>query len=174
MVASIGAIASASQGVSYYEKDGYYARDDAAHKEASAWRGRGAETMGLSGPVEPDAFERVLEGHVPDGRQLGKKDRDGNVHHRPGIDVTMSAPKSVSLAALVGGDRRIVKAHTRAVKRTLGWIENRAVETRVMDPVTRAMVRKGNQKMVAATFTGSVSSRVSPIIGFRIAPLRGL
>ena len=162
MVASIGAIASAAQGVSYYEKDGYYAKDDAAHKEASAWRGRGAEAMGLSGPVEPDAFEKVLQGFVPDGRRLGKKDRDGNFHHRPGIDVTMSAPKLVSLAALVGGDRRIVKAHARAVKRTLGWIENRAVETRVMDPATRAMVRKGNQKMVAATFTHDTSRNLDP------------
>ncbi len=162
MVTSVGAIASASQGVSYYEKDGYYAKDDAAHREASAWRGRGAETMGLSGPVVPDAFERVLEGHVPDGRQPGKKDRDGNFHHRPGIDVTMSAPKWVSLAALVGGDRRIVKAHTRAVKRTLDWIENRAVETRVMDPVTRAMVRKGHQKMVAVTFTHDTCSNLDP------------
>ena len=39
MVASIGKIASPSQGVSYFEKDGYYARDDAAHKEPSAWAG---------------------------------------------------------------------------------------------------------------------------------------
>ena len=33
MVASIGAIASAAQGVSYYEKDGYYAKDDAEHRQ---------------------------------------------------------------------------------------------------------------------------------------------
>ena len=61
--------------------------------------------MGLSGEVEPEAFQKALEGHVPGGRQLGKKARDGSMHHRPGIDVTLSAPKSVSLAALVGGDR---------------------------------------------------------------------
>ncbi len=36
LVASIGVIASPSQGVSYFEKDGYYARDDAIHREASA------------------------------------------------------------------------------------------------------------------------------------------
>ena len=96
MVASIGSVASAAQGVSYYEKDGYYAKDDAAHKEASAWRGKGAEAMGLSGPVEPEAFRKVLEGHVPDGRRLGKTDRDGNFHHRPGIDVTLSAPEAGS------------------------------------------------------------------------------
>ena len=162
MVASIGSVASAAQGVGYYEKDGYYAKDDAAHKEASAWRGKGAEAMGLSGPVQPEAFRKVLEGHVPDGRRLGKTDRDGKFLHRPGIDVTLSAPKSVSLAALVGGDRRIVKVHGRAVKRTLDWIESRAVETRVMDPVTRAMVRKGNQKMVAATFTHDTSRNLDP------------
>ena len=39
MVASIGKIASPSQGVGYFEKDGYYTRDDPAHREASAWAG---------------------------------------------------------------------------------------------------------------------------------------
>ena len=73
MVASIGKIASASQGVSYFEKDGYYARDDAAHKEASAWAGKGAAALGLSGPVEPEAFQRVLEGEVPGARRLGTR-----------------------------------------------------------------------------------------------------
>ena len=42
MVASIGAVASPSQGAGYYERDGYYAKDDPAHREASAWAGRGA------------------------------------------------------------------------------------------------------------------------------------
>ena len=162
MVASIGAIASPSQGVSYYEKDGYYAKDDVAHKEASAWAGRGAEAMCLSGEVEPEAFRKVLEGHVPDGRQLGKKARDGAIHHRPGIDVTLSAPKSVSLAALVGGDRRIVKVHDKAVNRTLDWIEHKAIQTRMADPVTGAMIRKGNQKMVAAKFTHDTSRNLDP------------
>ena len=162
MVASIGKIGSPSQGVSYFEKDGYYAKGDEAHRDASAWYGRGAQAMGLSGPVEPDAFEKVLEGYVPDGRRLGRKQRDGTVHHRPGVDVTLSAPKSVSLAALVGGDRRIIKAHDKAVKRTLDWVENRAVETRLMDSRTGAMVREGNQKMVAARFTHDTSRNLDP------------
>ncbi len=104
MVASIGVIASPSQGVAYYEKDGYYARDDPAHKEASAWAGKGAEALGLSGSVDPDTFKAVLEGKVPDGPHLGRRDKDGEIHHRPDRDVTLSAPKSVSLVALVGGD----------------------------------------------------------------------
>ena len=52
MVASIGKIASPAQGVGYFEKDGYYAEDDGAHREASAWAGKGAEALGLSGPVD--------------------------------------------------------------------------------------------------------------------------
>ena len=115
MVASIGKIASPSQGVGYFEKDGYYAKDDGAHREASAWAGRGAEALGLSGPVDPERFRSVLEGEVPGGRRLGRREIDGTIAHRPGRDVTLSAPKSVSLMARVGGDGRIVEAHDRAV-----------------------------------------------------------
>ena len=39
------------------------------------------------------------------------------------------------------------------MKRTLDWIENKAIQTRMADPVTGAMIRKGNQKMVAARFS---------------------
>ena len=59
MVASIGKIASPAQGVGYFERDGHYARDDGAHKEASAWAGRGAAALGLSGPVDPERFRAV-------------------------------------------------------------------------------------------------------------------
>ena len=162
MVAPIGKIASRSQGVSYYEKDGYYARDDPAHREASAWVGKGAKALGLSGPVEPEAFQGILEGEVPGGRRLGRRDLDGNVHHRPGRDVTFSAPKSVSLMALVGGDDRIVAAHDRAVGKTLAWIERNAIETRMQDKASGAMVRAGDQKMVAATFRHDTSRNLDP------------
>ena len=73
MVASIGKIVSPAQGVSYYERDGYYARDDPAHREASAWAGKGAEGLGLIGAVDPDAFTAILEGKVHGGSQLGPK-----------------------------------------------------------------------------------------------------
>ena len=164
MVASIGAIASAAQGVSYYEKDGYYAKDDAEHREASAWAGKGADALGLKGPVDPDVFRAVLEGKVPDGsgRELGRRDKDGKLVHRPGRDVTLSAPKSVSLAALVGGDARVVDVHDRAVQATLAWIEGNAAETRMKDPATGRMVREGGQKMVAATFRHDTSRNLDP------------
>ena len=162
MVASIGKIASPSQGASYYERDGYYAKDDPAHREASRWTGRGAEALGLSGPVDPDTFRRILEGKVPDGPQLGRRGKDGEIHHRPGRDVTLSAPKSVSLLAMVGGDDRIVDAHDKAVGKTLAWIEDHAVRTRMQDKAAGAMVRVGGQKMVAATFRHDTSRNLDP------------
>ncbi len=166
MVASIGAVAAPSQGASYYERDGYYAKDDPAHREASAWAGKGAEDLGLSGPVDPDTFQAVLEGKVPDGsgRRLGRKDKQGDLHHRPGRDLTFSAPKSVSLTALIGGDVRVVEAHDRAVRRTLAWVERNVAETRMKDPETGRMVRAGEQKMVAATFRHDTSRNLDPLL----------
>ena len=136
---SIGALASAAQGASYYERDGYYAKDDPDHRAASAWAGKGAEELGLKGPVDPDTFRAILEGKVPDGSdtRLGRRGKDrgtpgsGEILHRPGRDLTFSAPKSVSIAALVGGDDRIVEAHDRAVAATLAWVEKNAAETRM-------------------------------------------
>ena len=165
MVASIGVIASPSQGVSYYEKDGYYAREDSAHLEASAWAGKGAEALGLSGPVDPGTFQAILEGKVPGGPHLGRRGKDGEIEHRPWRDVTMSAPKSVSLVslvALIGGDERIVAAHDRAVNTTLGWIEENAILTRMQDGTTGAMVHAGGQKTVAATFRHDTSRNLDP------------
>ena len=62
MVASIGAVAAPSQGVSPYEKDGYHANDDPDHRDASAWAGQGArgatlfssrQSADCGQPVEP-------------------------------------------------------------------------------------------------------------------------
>ena len=162
VVASVGTIASPSQGASYYEREGYYAKDDPAHREASRWAGRGAGALGLSGPVDPETFRQILEGRVPDGPQLGRRGPDGTIQHRPGRDVTLSAPKSVSLMAMVGGDGRIVEAHDKAVGKTLAWIEEHAVRTRVQDKATGAMIRVGGQKMVAATFRHDTSRNLDP------------
>ena len=166
MVASIGAVASSAQGASYYERDGYYAKDDPEHIRLSAWAGRGAAELGLEGAVDPDTFKAVLEGKVPDGsgRQLGRRGKDGEIQHRPGRDLTLSAPKSVSLAALVGGDARVTEAHDRAVARTLAWFEKNVAETRMKDPETGRMARTGDQKTVIATFRHDTSRNLDPAL----------
>ena len=166
MVASIGQVASPSQGASYYERDGYYAKDDPEHHAASAWAGRGASDLGLEGPVDPDVFKGILAGYVPDGTgtRLGRKMEDGEFRHRPGRDITFSAPKSVSLAALIGGDERVTEAHDRAVIKALDWFERNAAETRMKDPATGRMVRTANQKVVIATFRHDTSRNLDPAL----------
>ena len=164
MVVSIGAVASAAQGVSYFERDGYYARDDPEHLRASAWAGKGAEALGLAGPVDPGVFRDVLEGTVPDGsgRRLGRPGKDGSITHRPGRDLTFSAPKSVSLVAMLGEDVGVAAAHDAAVKRTLAWLEATTIQTRMKDPETGCLVHAGDQKMVAATFRHETSRNLDP------------
>ena len=164
MVVSIGAVSSAAQGVSYFERDGYYSRNDPEHLEASAWAGKGAEALGLSGPVDPGVFKDVLEGTVPDGsgRRLGRPEKDGSISHRPGRDLTFSAPKSVSLVAMLGDDANVAAAHDAAVKRTLAWLEATTIQTRMKDPETGRLAHTGGQKMVAATFRHDTSRNLDP------------
>lgn len=46
-----------------------------------------------------------------------------------GFDLTLSAPKSVSLAALVVGDQRIIETHDHAVRATLDFVEQNLLES---------------------------------------------
>ena len=92
MVASIGAVAAPSQGVSYYERDGYYAKDARSTATPAPGPARGAEALGLTGPVDPDVFTAILEGRVPDGPRLGRPGKDGEIVHRPGRDLTLRRP----------------------------------------------------------------------------------
>jgi hypothetical protein len=45
------------------------------------------------------------------------------MEHRAGWDATFSAPKSVSLTALVGGDERVREAHRESVRVALDQLE---------------------------------------------------
>src|SRR5262249_29193093 len=87
-----------------------------------------ASELRLSGEVRADDFARMSEGRHPrTGEQLVEqrlpheyKTADGKtvktMGHRAGWDATFSAPKSVSLTALVGGDERVREAHREAVR----------------------------------------------------------
>ena len=140
MVAAVTRLKDAASTVHYFEADGYYARNDPEHRKASGWHGEAAAALGLRGPVKAKRFEALLAGYVPGtGRRLGRL-RDGEHQHRPGVDVTFSASKSVSLEALVYASRRtrarIVRAHDEAVRATLDFIEKELLQTRGYDPAT--------------------------------------
>ena len=73
-------------------------------------------------------------------------------------------PLPLSLAALVGGDVRVIDAHDRAVMRTLDWFEKNVAETRMKDPETGRMARTGNQKAVISTFRHDTSRNLDPAL----------
>ena len=88
--------------------------------------------------------------------------RDGEHQHRPGLDITLSAPKSVSLEGLVFGERRVVRAHDEAVRETLDWIEADLLQTRGYDPATGKRPRVRADGMVAAGFRHLTSRNQDP------------
>ena len=181
MVATIRNLTSSSATLEYFRHDGGYyvgSKGDAGalrakgeeHREASAWHGRGAAALGLKpgARVSARAFEKLLRGHVPGTEiRLGRV-RHGGHERRPGFDLTFSAPKSVSLAALLPterhprGDRSVVRAHDGAVRATLDWVEETFLETRGWDPETRQRPRVKAPFMAAATFRHVASRNLDP------------
>jgi conjugative relaxase-like TrwC/TraI family protein len=130
---------SSTQAQTYHAKEftaaeqNYWKQDDTIQGE---WRGKLAEEFGLSGAVGALEFSRLAEGqHPATGEQLVRhrvvheyKTEDGRtitpVEHRAGWDATFSAPKSVSLTALVGGDSEVRQAHRQAVAFALHELEH--------------------------------------------------
>ena len=135
---SISKPLSSSQAQNYHkleftsETQSYYKQDGAVQGE---WQGRLADQMGLTGAVSAEDFARLAEGRHPQSDEQMVKHRaaqeytnaDGSttnaVEHRAGWDATFSAPKSVSLTALVGGDERVREAHRAAVTTALTELE---------------------------------------------------
>ena len=81
--------------------------------------------------------------------------RDGEHEHRAGLDITLSAPKSVSLEALLYGEDKVLQAHEKAVRATLDFIERTLLKTREYDPAIKRSSRVPAHGMVAATFATS-------------------
>jgi len=153
---------SASQARTYHEREfaserqNYWSRDQQGHSE---WQGKLAEQWGLVGAVGNEHFARLAEGQHPTTeaqlvRHQVPKTYQGkfgqevtSVEHRAGWDATFSAPKSVSLTALVGGDERVRDAHQESVRVALGELE-RYTQARIGN--VHAPETTG--KFVAATF----------------------
>src|SRR5579884_3354820 len=153
---------SASQVRTYHEREfaserqNYWSRDQQGHSE---WQGKLAEQWGLKGAVGNEHFARLTEGQHPHTeaqlvRHQVSKTYEGkfgkevtSVEHRAGWDATFSAPKSVSLTALVGGDERVREAHRESVRVALSELEKytQARIGNVHAPETTG-------KFVAATF----------------------
>ncbi|HFW0074346.1 TPA: conjugative transfer relaxase/helicase TraI [Salmonella enterica subsp. enterica serovar Saintpaul] len=152
---SIAQVRSAGSAGNYYtDRDNYYVLGSMEER----WAGKGAEQLGLQGSVDKDVFTRILEGRLPDGSDLSHM-QDGSNKHRPGYDLTFSAPKSVSMMAMLGGDKRLIEAHNQAVDFAVRQVEALA-STRVMTDGQSETLLTGN--LVMALFNHDTSRDQEP------------
>ena len=136
---------SAGQAQTYHREEfanaqeNYYSEGDRIRGE---WHGKLAQEWGLRGEVQEEHFQRLANGQHPlTSEQLvrhqtareyvtARGETVSTMEHRAGWDATFSAPKSVSLTALVGGDEAVRQAHRDSVKVALNEME-RFVQARM-------------------------------------------
>jgi conjugative relaxase-like TrwC/TraI family protein len=104
---------------------------DERQRIAGEWMGLGAERLGLAGKVRANDFLRLCENqHPATGEKLTPRlnttranGDENTANRRIFYDFTFSPPKSVSLAAFLGNDERIIEAHSRAVRTAMKEFE---------------------------------------------------
>ena len=142
----------------------YYSENERVRGE---WLGIGAANLGLNGIVEQEQFIALCENRHPQtGERLTQRHkttrRKGEsevANRRVFYDFTLSPPKSVSIAALVGGDEQITAAHTAAVRVAMTELEKYAA-TQVH--VGRVHQDRVTGNVVAALFQHDTSRALDP------------
>jgi conjugative relaxase-like TrwC/TraI family protein len=131
----------------------------------SAWGGKGAEMLGLSGEVAQKAvsqkdFHALCDNLNPatGGKLTPRTDK----HRTVGYDFTFSVPKGVSVLHALG-DERIVTAFNEAVQATMADIETE-METRVrVGGKGKLDENRTTGNMVWAAFTHTVSRPIDGV-----------
>ena len=156
---------------SYFEEHlavgDYYSESEQVVGE---WIGAGAALLELGAVVGKNEFLKLCENRHPQtGERLtqrlkhSRRDVDANegevANRRVFFDFTFSPPKSVSIAALVAGDSRIVEAHRAAVRLAVKELE-RFAATRVRQAGSNADRATGN--IIAALFEHETSRALDP------------
>ena len=123
MVCSIGRLYAK---VNDYVQDNYYTQNQGLAN--SYWHGQGATMLSLSGQVLTEEYNNAYQGLDTQGNLL--RQRQSGKKYNPGRDLTLSAPKSVTLLGLVKEDKTAIEAHKEAVKTTLDYVEQNCIFTR--------------------------------------------
>jgi conjugative relaxase-like TrwC/TraI family protein len=138
---SIGKLTSVEQAVRYLREavaqqqiEYYTARGESPGR----WTGPGAEVLGLRGEVTDTDFAAVLAGtHPRTGEELGKHWRRQTV---VAFDVTVSAPKDVSILYALGDERTrttILRIHSEGVQAAAEYLQANAGWARQYDANTK-------------------------------------
>ncbi|MEX0272273.1 MobF family relaxase [Leptolyngbyaceae cyanobacterium UHCC 1019] len=151
----------------------YYASQNVSSQmQVSHWSGKLLQPLGVGGSVNHFELENLLNGRGAAGEILIDKlrlhqqqlnARDANKTpptERAGIDVTASAPKSVSIQALIFGDHRLEAAQQQANARMLEVLEDRYAIACLREGGKRRKVRTG--ELAIASFHHDTSRSLDP------------
>lgn len=153
---SIYTLKSASEASKYYQKGDYYTHESTDAQ--SVWMGKTAAILKLEGAVDVEPFKNLLQGYLPSGEVMIQTKNGG--HHRPGYDLTFSAPKSVSVLALVAGRKEVFQAHQEAVTEVISKIEESYAACRVKKDGNVSIEKTGN--LLVASFLHNDSRAGDP------------
>ncbi|HXH55398.1 MAG TPA: MobF family relaxase, partial [Gammaproteobacteria bacterium] len=158
---SIEKLTTAQKASDYYQEENYYAKEGESVDSNSLqgiWVGKGAEMLNLRGNASVKQFKAVLEGKLsPD--ILMENVKQGK-YHRPGYDLTFSAPKSVSILAVLAQDKDVLNAHRRAIAGVLKHIETHYAGTRCKKQGKTTIEQTGN--LIMCTFEHNDSRMLDP------------
>ncbi len=106
-------------------KEDYYTEGQEIRGE---WQGFGAQKLGLSGPVNTEAFEALCENKKPGTDERLTQRNKGN--RIVGYDFSFHCPKSVSVVYEFTKDERILEAFKDSVNQTMREVQTE-IKTRV-------------------------------------------
>ena len=155
---------SRSASTRYYEQQVAQGADDyytGRGEVPGEWRGAGAQALGLSGRVSGGQFNALVAGMDPrdPSVRLRWSVRDPEV---AALDLTFSAPKSVSVLAAAGPNdvtRVLVDAHNDAVTAALAYLDDSAVFVRRGHDGTTVEAGEG---LIAAAYLHRMSRSLDP------------
>lgn len=154
---SIGAMKS-GQG-EYYQKLAVEDYHLEGGEPPGRWLGQGGQTLGLEGVVEAADLSALFRGFSRAGQKLVQN--AGKDNRQPGWDLTLSAPKSVSVlwSQLEGEKQQAIQlAHAQAVTATIGFIERRFSYSRL----GKGGADQVRVKLIVAAFEHSCSRALDP------------
>ncbi|MBT9247968.1 relaxase domain-containing protein (plasmid) [Gemmobacter fulvus] len=174
---SVSNVSGGAAASGYYRTEGYYKQGTPEAEAAAQWHGKATEALAeagqtqFSGAIDDRVFTELLTGQAPsleksadgsfkDGPLMGRW-VDGERQHRPGLDLTFSASKSVSIMALVVQDERVIAAHDTAVKAAVTFIEDNLAATRRQGSSGEIEVVQGG-KLIAGLFRHDTSRALDP------------
>ena len=119
---------------------------DEGEKDPRYWCGEGAKMLGLSGEVEQNHLESLGQNKHPfSGEKLTPRKPKTAFH-----DITYSAPKSLSILALVAGDERLIQAFYESTEFVIKELEKYAsVRVRTGEKVNTESIRTTSNLTVA-------------------------